>query len=71
MTKSVKNVKINRGNKAVLGDYGVTDDRSDRGQQQGRGFSDRQRFPTPGPSQIDRSFGGDEPSRRYEKQGFK
>ena len=40
------------------------DDRRDRGQQQDRGFNDRRRFPTPGLSHRDRSFGREEPSRR-------
>ena len=33
------------------------DDRRYRGHQQDRGFNDRRRFPTPGPSHRDRSFG--------------
>ena len=44
------------------------DDRRDRGQQQDREFNDRRRFPSPGPSHRDRSFGREEPSDR---QGFK
>ena len=47
------------------------DDRRHRGQQQDRGFNDRRRFPMPGPSHRDRSFGTDEPSRRNDRQGFK
>ena len=47
------------------------DDRRDRGQQQDRGFNDRRRFPTPGPSHRDRSFGREEPSRRKYRQSFK
>ena len=47
------------------------DDRRDRGQQQDRGFNDRRRLPTPGPSHRDRSFGRDEPSRRNDRQGFR
>ena len=47
------------------------DDRRDRGQQQDRGFNDRRRFPTPGPSHQDRSFGKEEPSWRNDRQGFK
>ena len=35
---------------------GWGDDRRDRGQQQDRGFNDRRRLPTPGPSHRDRSF---------------
>ena len=47
------------------------DDRRDREQQQDRGFNDRRRLPTPGPSQRDRSFGRDEPSLRNNRQGYK
>ena len=47
------------------------DDRRDRGQQQDRGFNDRRRFPTPGPSHRDRSFGREEASRRNDRQCFK
>ena len=47
------------------------DDRSDKGQQQDRGLNDRQRIPTPRPSQRDKYFGRDEPPRRNDMQGFK
>ena len=43
------------------------DDRRDRGQQQDRWFNDRRRFPTPGPSHRDRSFGREETSRRNDR----
>ena len=46
------------------------DNRRVVGQQQDRGINDRRRLPTPGPSHRDRSFGGDEPSRRNDRQGF-
>ena len=47
------------------------DDRRNRGQQKDRGFNDRRRFPTHGPSHRDRSFGREEPSRRNDRQSFK
>ena len=47
------------------------DDRRDRGKKQDRGFNDQRRFPTPGPSHRDRSFGREEPPRRNDRQGFK
>ena len=58
-----------RERKGSRGRWG--DDRRDRGQQQDRGFNDWRRFPTPGPSQRDRCFGREEPSRWNDRQGSK
>ena len=56
-----------RERSSSLGRWG--DDKRERGQQQDRGFNDRRQLPTPGSSLRDRSFRGDEPSRRNDRWG--